>query len=189
MAKTIATINLKNIHEIYLEIKNNYPKYVERFLYFLAACQYLDPDIVLEGTLKLRPYGGLIGIDNSSLDNYFKLFKILRLHAIIHDASGFKAEYSHKGPGYSYVLPCPLTDVYLGHIMWLAFCFFCEDVEKQFVHFAGMLKQELVILDFEVFRYKKTGFIIKKIKELALCSNNYSIQFIFSASFPQLTFL
>ena len=79
MVKTRATIDLKNIHEIYLEIKNNYPKYGERFLYFLAACQYLDPDIDLEATWKPRPYGDLIGIDNSSLDSYFKSCKILRL--------------------------------------------------------------------------------------------------------------
>ena len=60
MAKTIATIDLEKIHEIYLHIKNNYPKYGQRILFFLAACQYLDPDIDLEATLKLRPYGGLI---------------------------------------------------------------------------------------------------------------------------------
>ena len=64
MTKTIATIDLKNFYEIYLEIKNNYPKYGERFLIFLAACQYFDPDLDLMATLKLRSYGGLIGIDN-----------------------------------------------------------------------------------------------------------------------------
>ena len=58
--------------------------YGQRFLYFLAACQYLDPDIDLEATLKLRQYGGLIGIDNFSLDNYFKSFKVLRPQAIFH---------------------------------------------------------------------------------------------------------
>ena len=39
-----------------------------------------------------------------------------------------------------------------------------------------MLKQEIVILDFEGFRYKKTGFIIK---ELFFCSNNYSDTILF----------
>ena len=34
----------------------------------------------------------------------------------------------------------------------------------------------MVILDFEGFRYKKTGFIIK---ELSLCSNNYSGTILF----------
>ena len=79
---TIATIDLKNIHEIYEQIKVDYPEYSERIVYFLAACHYLDPDINLEIVLKLRPYGGLIGIDNSSLDNYLKSYKFLRLHAI-----------------------------------------------------------------------------------------------------------
>ena len=100
-------------------MRNNYPKYGEWFLYFLGACQFLDID--LEATLRLRPYCGLIGIDNSSLDNYFKSFKILRLHAILHYASRFIAEYSHKGPGYSYMLPCPNINKYLGHIRGLAF--------------------------------------------------------------------
>ena len=53
MAKTIAKFDLKNIQEIYMEIMNNYPKYGERFLYFLFFCQNLDPDIDLEATLKL----------------------------------------------------------------------------------------------------------------------------------------
>ena len=79
---TIATIDLKNIHEIKKQIKVDYPEYSERFVYFLAACHYLDPDINLEIVLKLRPYGGLIGIDNSSLDTYLKSYKFLRLHAI-----------------------------------------------------------------------------------------------------------
>ena len=98
---TIATIDLINIHEIYEQIKVDYPDYSEWFVYFLAACLYLDPDINLEIVLKLRPYGSLIGIDNSSLDNYLISSKFLRLHAILHEASGFIAEHSQKGTGYS----------------------------------------------------------------------------------------
>ena len=100
---TIATVDLKNIPQIYYQIKLDYPEYSERFVYFLAACLYLDPDSNLEIVLKLRPYGGLIGIDNSSLDKYLKSYKLLRLLAIFHDASGFIAEHSQRGPGYSYV--------------------------------------------------------------------------------------
>ena len=44
---------------------------------------------------------GLIGIDNSTLDKYFKSNKILRSHAILHDAFGFLFEHSEKVPGYS----------------------------------------------------------------------------------------
>ena len=94
--------------------KKEYSEYDEKFLYFLATCVYLDPDIDLDIALKLRPYGVLMGIVNSSIDKYFKSYKILRLHAILHDASGFVFEYSEKGPGYSYVQPCPVTNEYLG---------------------------------------------------------------------------
>ena len=65
---TIVTIDLKNIHEIYEQIKVHYREYSKTFVYFLATCLYLDPDINMETALKQRPYGGLIGIDNSSLD-------------------------------------------------------------------------------------------------------------------------
>ena len=75
----------------------------------MAACLYLDPDINLEKAFKLRPYGGLNVIDNSSLDTYLKSYKFLQIHAIF-NASGFIAEHSQKGLGYSYVLPCPITN-------------------------------------------------------------------------------
>ena len=126
MTTTIATVDLKTIHEIYNLIKTDFPEHNERFLYFLASCLHLDPDVNLEIALKLRPYGGIIGIDNSSLDTYLKSFKVLRLHAILHDASGFIAEYSQKGPGYSYVLPCPITNVYVVHLTGLFFCMFVK---------------------------------------------------------------
>ena len=73
--------------------------------------------------MKLRPYGGLIAVDNSSLDNYFKSFRKLRLHAILHDPSSFTAESSRKGTGYAYVLPRPISNEFLGHIKGLVLCF------------------------------------------------------------------
>ena len=126
MASTIATVDIKSIHENYLILKENYPDYEKRFVYFLATCLHLFPNIDLDITPKLRPYGGIIGIDNSSLDKYFKSFKILRLHAILHDAAGFVYEFSEKEPGYSYVLPCPVTNEYLGHVTGLAFCLYMK---------------------------------------------------------------
>ena len=91
-------------------------------MYFLATCLQFDPNMDLYIALKLRPYGGTIGIDNSSRDKCFKSFKILMLHAILQDAAGFVYELSEKGPGYSYVLPCPVTNEYLGNVTGLAFC-------------------------------------------------------------------
>ena len=77
---------------------------------------HLDPDVNPEVTLMLGPHGGIIEIDNSSLDGNLKPFKVLRLHAILHNASGFIAEYNQKGQGYSYVLPSPFKNAYVGHL-------------------------------------------------------------------------
>ena len=44
-----------------------------------------------------------------------------------------------------------------------------------------MLNSEAVVLDFEGFRHKKTGFIIK---ELSICSNNYSDTILFLPPLP-----
>ena len=110
--------------------KKNIHNYGERFLYFLATCLHLDPEIDLDKALKLRHYGGLIGIDNSALDKYFKSFKILRLYAILHDASGFVYKYSEKGPGYSYVLPCSVKNEYLGHVTGIAFCLYVKSFKN-----------------------------------------------------------
>ena len=73
----ISTFDLKLIHEIFIDLKSHYPDKSVRFQYFLATCLYLDADINLDFVLKNRPYGGLIGIDNSSLDKHLKHFKFL----------------------------------------------------------------------------------------------------------------
>ena len=54
---TVATVDLDRIHEIYKKNKKEYSQYCGRFLYFLATCLFLDPDLDLEIALKLRPYG------------------------------------------------------------------------------------------------------------------------------------
>ena len=124
--KTLATVDLKTVHETYNELKKDYTQYGERFRYLLATCQYLDPGLDLDIAMKMRLYGRLNGIDISPLGKYFKSYKVLTLHAILHDASGFVFEYSEKGPGYSYVLPCPVTNEYLGHVTGLAFCLYIK---------------------------------------------------------------
>ena len=53
-------------------------------------------------------------------------YKILRLHAILHEASGFVFEHSEKGPCYSYVLPHPVTNEYLGHVSGIAFSLYVK---------------------------------------------------------------
>ena len=82
---------LNKIHENYLSVSSLYPNNSVRLNCFLATSAYFSE---IEGfdfdiALKLRPYGGIIGIDNSSVDKYLKISKVLRLHAILHNAGGF----------------------------------------------------------------------------------------------------
>ena len=124
MTSTIATVDVEKIHEIFKDIQKEYPRYNKRFQYFLAACHHIDPYFDLDLALKFRPHGGLIGIDDSKLDKYLNHNKVLRLHAILHDATGFMYEISAKGPGYVYVLPCPISSEYMGHVTGISFCLF-----------------------------------------------------------------
>ena len=70
--------------------------------YFLAASKNFSQkqNFDCDNALKNRPYGGLI--DKSSLDSYLNNSKILRLHAVLHDAGGFIEElYTEE----AYMLP------------------------------------------------------------------------------------
>ena len=57
--------------------------------YFLAACYLISPSVDIIEIDSHSPFGGLIGVGDSCLDSLLNKFKILRLHAILHDAAGF----------------------------------------------------------------------------------------------------
>ena len=122
----ISTFDSKLILEIFIDLKSQYPDKSVRFQSFLATCLYLDADNNMDFVLKNRPYGGLIGIDNSSLDKHLKQFKFLRILAILHDAAGYLQEKNHTGPGYTYVLPCPIKNCSLVHVTGIAFYLFLK---------------------------------------------------------------
>ena len=110
--KTIVTsTHLEIIHEIFLTVKTSYPENSDRRNCFLATCSlffsspFTENGINYDVAIKPRSYGGLIGIDNSSLDKYLNDFKVLRLHAILHcNAAGFAHEVYNTGSTYCYML-------------------------------------------------------------------------------------
>ena len=82
---------LNKILKNYLPVSSLYPKNSVMLNYSLATSEYFSE---IEGfdfkiALKLRPFSGTIGIDNSSAHKNLKNPKVLRLHAISHDAAGF----------------------------------------------------------------------------------------------------
>ncbi len=111
------------IYKKFQQIERKFPQNSKRKNFFLAACLDFDPNVNLQTASKLRPYGGLIGINNSSWEDRLKDSKILLLHAVLHDAAGFFHDLSQMGPGYIYALPCPINSCYLGHASGIFFCY------------------------------------------------------------------
>ena len=94
----VTPVDLKINQEIYSSLKQTYPDNSNQRNYFLAACSLFfvsSDNLNYDILIKLKPYGGLIGIDNSSLDKYLKSSKILRLHAILHNAVRFIRKFYH----------------------------------------------------------------------------------------------
>ena len=133
---TVASKDLPIIHKNYLTVAQKFPQNSIRLNYFLSACEFFndqenfDHDIAL----KLRPYGGLIGIDNSSLDHQLKSFKVLRLHAVLHDAGVFIYERYKQGPGYSYMLPWKSSNCFSGHLSGILFCLYIKIFHPSIFH-------------------------------------------------------
>ena len=76
------------------------------------------------------PFGGLIGTANSGLHEYLKWSKIMRLHAVFHDAAGYMRKRFEIGPGYTYA---PFSWGYgrrksplAGHLTGVIYCLFLK---------------------------------------------------------------
>ena len=111
-------------------MKKTYPENSDRRNYFLATCSLFffssKNDVSYDVEIKLRLYGGLIGIDYSSLDKYLKDLKILRMHAILHDAARFVDEVYSIAPTYSYMRPSKCNNSLIGHCSGINFCLYVK---------------------------------------------------------------
>jgi hypothetical protein len=103
--------------------KRHYPENSARSNYFLAACYHLNKHIDPEEIITDCPHGGLIGIGDSWLERIFGNFKVFRLHAVLHDASGYMKRKYNVGPGYVYsIINFPRNSCFLGHVTGLSLC-------------------------------------------------------------------
>lgn len=103
-----------------------FPQNSIRKNYFLAACLSLDSSLSYDNMIFINDdcrYGGIIGIDNSNLDKFLSWLKIIRIHAIFHDAAGYMRTKHGVGPGYCYMFSkFPVNSCYLGHVSGLVYC-------------------------------------------------------------------
>ncbi len=119
----IPIMDIRSICAIFPFVGQAFPTNSIRKNYFLAACKALDENVNLQEANDERPHGGTIGIGNSRLHNIFRTYKVMRLHAIFHDAAGFMKYRYNIGPGYSYVFPgFPINSCFIGHVSGLIYC-------------------------------------------------------------------
>ena len=71
---------------------------------FLSACFCWDSRLSLREMDQNFKFGGTIGYGDSYLEFLFRHFKVFRLHAKLHDASGAARAHSGDGLGYCYMI-------------------------------------------------------------------------------------
>ena len=103
--------------------------------HFLAACKCINSNIDLSDVNVKSPFGGMSGVDDSRLEHIFSFSKIMRMHAVLHDASAFMKRYSIEGPGYIYIQgthsPELLNTCFLGQITGIFYCCFLKVVDRK----------------------------------------------------------
>ena len=162
---TVASTDLPIIRKHYLRVAQKYPQNSIRLNYILSACELFneqekfDHDIAL----KFRPYGDLIGIDNSSLDHQLKSFKVLRLHAVLHDAGGFIWETYNQGPGYSHMLPWESSTCFSGDFSGILFCLYIKTFHPSNFHFLECSAAKQLCQTLKDFVTEKKNLLLKNL--------------------------
>ena len=63
---------------------------------FFSACFCWETTISLREMDQKFKFGGIFGLDESYLEIYFNHFKLIKLHALLHDAAGEVRAHSGK---------------------------------------------------------------------------------------------
>ena len=89
---------------------------------FRSVCFCWDFSFSLREMNQKYKFDGTIGFGNSYLELLYRHFKVLRLHATLHNAAGAVRAHSGKGPGYCYMIGRGPNSCLLGHVTGLLFC-------------------------------------------------------------------
>ena len=113
---------LSSVFRLYPVLKMSFEHNSVRNNLFLNACFCWDSGLSLREMDQKFNIGGLIGYGNSCLDSVFRYSKVLRLHAILHDAAGAVRSHTGKGRGYCYMIGRGPNSCLLRHVTALLFC-------------------------------------------------------------------
>ena len=117
---------LISVFRFYSGLKMSFEHKSVRKTLFLSACFCWDSGVSLHEMDQNYKFGGLIGYGNSRLDSAFRYSKVLRLHAILHDAAGAVRAHCGKVPGYCYMIGRGQTFCLLCHVTGLLFCLYVK---------------------------------------------------------------
>ena len=117
---------LISVFRLYPGLKMTFKHNTVRKNLFLSACFCWDSGISLREMDQKFEFGGFIGYGNSCLDSVFRYSKVLRLHAILHDAAGAVRSHSGKGLGYCYMVGRGPSSCLLSHVTGLLFCLYVK---------------------------------------------------------------
>ena len=126
--QTLASIQLlgikmsssKDICENFVKITYWFPNNTTPKNAFLAVSLYLDETMDLHEVNSRAPFEGKIGAGDSIVHKNLNFSKILRMHAIFHDAYGYMRSSKNFGPGLVYTLTTEKflrNSMLLGHIL------------------------------------------------------------------------
>ena len=93
---------------------------------FLSACFCWGSILSSREVYQKIKFGGSIGYGDSYFEFLSHHFKVLRLHAILHDADGTVRAHSGKGLGNCYMIGRGRNSCLLGHMTGILFCLYVK---------------------------------------------------------------
>ena len=112
---------LTSIFRLYPGLKMSFEHNSVRKNLFLSAFLCWDSRLSLREMDHKFKFGGTIGYGYSYFEFSFRHFKVIRLHAILHDAAGAVRAHSGKGLGYCYMIAKGPNSCLLGQVTGLLF--------------------------------------------------------------------
>ena len=115
-----------SIFRLYPGLKRSFEHNSVRKNLFLNACFCWDSRFSLREIDQNFNFGGTIGYGDSYLDSVFRYSKVIRLHALLHDAAGAVRLQTGKGPGYCYMIGRGPNCCLLGQVTGLLLCLYVK---------------------------------------------------------------
>ena len=118
-------IFLVSIYRLHLKVKSNFfHNCIRRNLLLSASCW--DRTIAFREVDQKCLHVGKVGYGHSYFDSVFRYSKVIRLHSLLHDATGAVRLQIGKGPGYCYMINRGPNSCLLSHMTGLLFCLYVK---------------------------------------------------------------